>query len=137
MADLGKRLRELREKNNMSIYDVERKTSLHFSTISKYERNERTPSLNKLLELAEAYQVPPGVLLSNEEEILSFLPAELRENARKLMHRTELSELIGLIELLEPEQVKFLVGFLRSMVQQKVPPRPQGKPFKNDFLDRS
>ena len=56
--DLGKRLRELRERRGFSIYEVERRARLHFSTISKYERNERQPSIDVLQELADVYGVP-------------------------------------------------------------------------------
>ncbi len=88
--DLGHRLRQLREKSNMSIYDVERAIGVHFSTVSKYELNKRQPSLEVLKELAGLYQVSLSELIGEEpkeqelsQELISTLTR--REDLRKLL----------------------------------------------------
>jgi len=53
--NLGKRLRRFRTRKGYSIYEVQRRTNYHYTTISKYERNQRQPSLEALRELAACY----------------------------------------------------------------------------------
>lgn len=125
MADLGKKLKDLRKKNKLSIYDVERLTGLHFSTISKYERNERKPSLGVLRELAEVYNVSIGGLLSEQEELLQYLPPHLQEGARLLLERQDLLDLLALAQGLRPAQVQMLTGFLKTVLDNQ--PAPDGQ----------
>ncbi len=117
MTDLGKRLRYLRDKRKMSIYDVEKATGLHFSTISKYERNERRPSLSVLRELAQVYQVPLGTLLAEEGETGEGMPL-FPEEVALLRDREDLRELLDLLSRLPAEQVRKLTEFLRSLVEK-------------------
>lgn len=125
MADLGKKLKDLRKKNKLSIYDVERLTGLHFSTISKYERNERKPSLGVLRELAEVYNVSIGGLLSEQEELLRYLPPHLQEGARLLLERQDLLDLLALAQGLRPAQVQMLTRFLKTVLDNQ--PAPDGQ----------
>lgn len=74
--DLGKRLRELRERRGFSIYEVERRARLHFSTISKYERNERQPSIDVLQELADVYGVPLASIFAEHADLREYLSDE-------------------------------------------------------------
>lgn len=113
MSDLGRTLRRLRKSLRMSIYDVEMRTGLHFSTISKYERNERLPSLQVLKELAGLYGVPLGSLVA--EEGGSDVPPDLLARATAMNTRPELAELFELAEEMSPEQLAVLTTMLRSM----------------------
>jgi len=113
VADLGRTLRRLRKSMRMTIYDVERRTGLHYSTISKYERNERLPSLQVLKELAELYGVPLGSLVA--EDGRAGVSSDLLLRATVLSHRPELVELFELAEELTPEQVNGLAAMLRLM----------------------
>lgn len=74
--DLGKRLRQLRLLRNYSLYDVEREVGLHYSTIAKYERNEREPALDVLRDLAELYRVPVAALVSDMRDFKDILSEE-------------------------------------------------------------
>lgn len=112
MSDLGHILRRLRKSKRMSIYDVEKRTGLHFSSISKYERNERLPSLQVLKELAELYGVPLGSLVT--EETPGEVPPEILARAGVLVDRADLAELFDLLQGLTPEQVAGLRDFLRA-----------------------
>jgi transcriptional regulator with XRE-family HTH domain len=96
---LGERLRRIRQSRNLSLYDVEAKTGLHFSTIGKYERGERTPNLQVLRELAAVYQVSLSELLGEPS----------------VDERPELVELMEAGRALAPEQVERLVAFLHSL----------------------
>lgn len=114
MSDVGQKLRQLRRAKKMSIYDVERATGLHFSTISRYERNERQPSLDTLRELAEIYGASLAELVSDEKrEMTRQLPEELGARARLLMERDDLSCLVGQLESLPPEAIRALSEFVR------------------------
>lgn len=115
MSDLGRKLRQLRQSKNMSIYDVERATGLHFSTISRYERNERQPSLDTLRELAEVYGSSLADLIADEKrEMTRQLPDDLAAKARLLLDREDLSALIGLLQQLPPEAIRNLLEFVRA-----------------------
>lgn len=74
--DLGKRLRQLRLLRNYSLYDVERAVGLHYSTIAKYERNEREPALDVLRDLAALYRVPVAALVSDMRDFKDILSEE-------------------------------------------------------------
>lgn len=115
MSDLGRKLRQLRLAKNMSIYDVERATGLHFSTISRYERNERQPSLETLRELAEIYGASLAELVADEKrEMTRQLPDDLAVKARLLLEREDLAALVGQLQQLPPEAVKGLLDFVRA-----------------------
>ncbi|HEY8552339.1 MAG TPA: helix-turn-helix transcriptional regulator [Thermaerobacter sp.] len=110
--DLGGRLRRIRESRNLSIYEVERRTGLHFSTISKYERNERQPSLDALRELAALYQVPVTAFLADELDLEAVLPPRLAALARQLLDRPALVEACERLAALDDRQILALTEFL-------------------------
>ena len=112
MDDLGRRLRRIRESRNLSIYEVERRTGMHFSTISKYERNERQPSLEVLRELAAVYQVPVTALIADETDLHAVLPPRIAVLARHLLERPELVEACERLVALDRAQVTALVELL-------------------------
>lgn len=121
VSDLGRTLRRLRKSMRMSIYDVERRTGLHFSTISKYERNERLPSLQVLKELAELYGVSLGSLVAEESE--GGLAPDLVARARAIGARPDLADLFDLAEEMTADQVSGLTAMLRSIGSGRRPRR--------------
>ena len=112
MADLGKRLRELRKRKQLSIYDVERHLGIHFSTVSKYERNERRPSLETLRELAALYEVPLGSLLTEAQDLDELLTPDQVRWLTLLEQRPELGRLLDVLAGFSPERVEALLRFL-------------------------
>ncbi|HEY3316377.1 MAG TPA: helix-turn-helix domain-containing protein [Bacillota bacterium] len=114
MTDLGHVLRRLRKSKRMSIYDVEKRTGLHFSSISKYERNERLPSLQVLKELAELYGVPLGNLVF--QETTADIPPESLAAAALLVRRPDLAELFRLLQELSPEQAAGVRNLIRAFL---------------------
>ncbi len=117
-SDLGRRLREMRLRRRLSLYDVEKRTGLHFSTIGKYERNERRPNLDVLRELASVYEVPLGELVSEAEDVAQYLPEDLRRGVRLLADRPDLLRLVRLARELRREQVDRLADFLAGVVRE-------------------
>lgn len=58
LAELGPRLRRLRERRDITLTALAAKTGISKSTLSRLESGQRKPSLELLLPLAEAYHVP-------------------------------------------------------------------------------
>lgn len=114
MSDLGRRLRELRRRKKLSIYDVERKTGIHFSTISKYERNERRPSLEVLRELAALYEVPLASLIGDVSDLKDILTPDQVRWLGILERRPDLGRLLEAAASLSPARVDALVRFLQG-----------------------
>lgn len=95
--DFGYRLRQLRESKNLSQTQVAKRLSLSKTTISGYENNIKTPSLNVLTKLAVFYGVsadyilglenrktlPIDGLTASQEEIMKELLAEFQEGNRR------------------------------------------------------
>ena len=58
LAEVGPRLRKLRERRGLTLTALAAKTGISKSTLSRLENGERKPSLELLLPLAEAYHLP-------------------------------------------------------------------------------
>ncbi len=65
--DIGKRLRELREAKRLSLGDIERRSGLLRSYISRVEGGYTAPSLSALEKFAKALEVEPYQLLFSGE----------------------------------------------------------------------
>lgn len=95
--DFGYRLRELRESKNMTQAQVARRLNLSKTTISGYENNIKTPSLDVLVKLSILYGVSADYILGlenrklllidgltmNQEEIIKILLKEFRDMNKK------------------------------------------------------
>src|SRR4051794_13330444 len=58
LAQVGPRLRRLRERRELTLTAVAASTGISKSTLSRLESGQRKPSLELLLPLAEAYRLP-------------------------------------------------------------------------------
>ena len=63
MYDFGLRLKQLREKHNLSQSQVAKRLGITRAAISSYENNSPLPSVNVLAELALLYRVSTDYLL--------------------------------------------------------------------------
>lgn len=91
--DFGYRLRELRESKNLTQTQVAKRLNLSKTTISGYENNIKTPSLDVLVKLSILYDVSSDYILGlenrkmllldgitqNQVEILEILLREFKE----------------------------------------------------------
>lgn len=118
MPELGDRLRRYRKKAGLSIYDVEKLTGRHFSTISKYERGERRPNIDVLRELAGVYEVLPATLMTGVDDVKDMLPDEVIAAARILETRQDIFDLLPYLDMLDYRQVRALASFLDSLSHQ-------------------
>ncbi len=64
---VGPRLRELRRRRNVTLTDVSERTGISVSTLSRLESGQRKPTLELLLPLAQAHQVPLDELVGAPE----------------------------------------------------------------------
>ncbi|MBC8570757.1 helix-turn-helix domain-containing protein [Zongyangia hominis] len=65
--DFGYRLRALRESKNLTQAQVARRLNLSKTTISGYENNVKTPSLDVLMQLSILYGVSSDYILGLED----------------------------------------------------------------------
>lgn len=65
---LGERLRERREQYHLSQKQAAEQLKISYSVLCNYENGERTPSLNRLIQLARFYQCSTDYLLGFSKE---------------------------------------------------------------------
>ncbi|MEX2356639.1 MAG: helix-turn-helix transcriptional regulator [Thermaerobacterales bacterium] len=123
--NLGKRLRTIRERNRFSLYDVERQVGLHFSTIAKYERNERQPGIDVLRDLAAVYKVPVAALITDLDDLENLIPAEQLARLRLLDERPALADLLRTCAALSDRKVEALLVLLDRPAPESGPGDPR------------
>lgn len=62
--NVGSVLRDLREDSGLTIAQISAKAGVSPSSLLYYETEDRALSLERLFQLADAYEVAPGYLLS-------------------------------------------------------------------------
>src|SRR5215212_8914979 len=65
LAQVGPRLRRLRERRELTLTAVAARTGISKSTLSRLESGQRKPSLELLLPLAETYHLPLDELVGS------------------------------------------------------------------------
>jgi transcriptional regulator with XRE-family HTH domain len=63
MTNLGVRLREARERLELTQEEVAQRSGVHATEVSRIEAGKRDPQVSTLLRLAKAVEVRPGQLL--------------------------------------------------------------------------
>lgn len=113
MSGIGRRLRFMRENRKLSLYDVERMTGFHYSTVGKYERGLRRPSIDVLRELARAYEVSVNDIIGEEDEAGSRRSPVDERWIDLLRVRPELGGLLEAAADLDERRLAHLIHFLR------------------------
>lgn len=67
LAEVGPRLRRVRDERGMTLTELAAATGISKSTLSRLESGQRKPSLELLLPIAEAHQVPLDELVGAPE----------------------------------------------------------------------
>ena len=116
---LGETLHNIRKDKNLSIYDVEKATGIHYSTISRYERDQREPKLQILKELAEYYEVPLAQLVTPADDLVRYLPEELAQVAKILIDREDLLDLVKTLQRLQSDDIQKLTDFCNGLLKTK------------------
>lgn len=68
MNDFGRLISKLRAEHGMTQDDLARELGVSKQTISNYERNKRKPGYEELEAIADAFNVPMGFFLSEQEQ---------------------------------------------------------------------
>lgn len=65
-VDVGKRLKELRERRGISLRELSRLSGLSANTLSMIERGQSSPSVSTIYRLVDALNVPISAVFQNE-----------------------------------------------------------------------
>lgn len=109
---LGKMIKALRLKNDLSLRDLEKKSGVSYSFISSIENDRYQASREKIIAIADAL---PG---SNKDELLllaGFAPEGISESSKTSKpEKEDFEELIG-----HPVHGAFFKGYLDAPEQKK------------------
>lgn len=88
MESISQRLISLRKKYNFSQSDVARQLGVSPALISAYESHERSPSLDRLIALADIFHVSTDYILGrtntkNDDVLISV--GDLSDNQKKII----------------------------------------------------
>ena len=110
--ELGERLRNVRQQQDLSLHDVEERSEgeLKASVVGAYERGERAVSVSRLRALADFYRVPVSTLLPTTGGPAA--PARGRPGERLVVDLTRLDT--GLVEAEEREVIGRYVGAIQA-----------------------
>jgi len=90
LAEVGPRLRRVRDQRGVTLIELSEATGISKSTLSRLESGQRKPSLELLLPIAEAHQVPLDELVGAPEvgdPRVQFLPQD--RNGRVVIPLTQ------------------------------------------------
>lgn len=89
--DLGKRVKQLRVKNDLTLEELASRTELTKSFLSQVERNLTTPSLPTLENIVEVLGVSMGDFFKDEENVqITFTEQDYYEDEKDLVKITYL-----------------------------------------------
>jgi len=92
--EIGRRIKKIREKEHMTLKNVEAKANISATHISEIERGKTSPTIGALLRIAGALGKDPAYFIEDDElEDVSFIALEDRN--RKSLNRAE-----GVVEML-------------------------------------
>jgi Zn-dependent peptidase ImmA (M78 family)/transcriptional regulator with XRE-family HTH domain len=97
-ADVGTRIRQLREALGVQAQDLAARVGLDPSAVSKIETGKRAIKADELIRIAEALNVSPLALLE-DIPMLSSLPVAARRAGSSITHGEAYQRLLGLSEL--------------------------------------
>ena len=80
---MSERLAKLREKNKMTQTDVARALSVSSALIPAYEKNERNPSIDRLVALADIYHTSTDYILGRTAQNSNALLLDISDLSEK------------------------------------------------------
>jgi repressor LexA len=102
MSTFGKRLRVLRQERDLGLKEVASWCGLSLSTISKYEKGERTPNPDVINKIAEKFDVSADYLLGRESPPGNKPPKHLDIPYASVPHITYRIPVLGRVAAGEP-----------------------------------
>ena len=100
MTSVGRRVKEARERLGMSRLQLARLIGTSHSYICKLEADKLSPTVDRLVELAEALQVDPCELIRGERRRDMWARAEQLARAIQALPRDERELVLRLVNLL-------------------------------------
>lgn len=118
MDQIGRRISELRKKQNMTQMGLADKLGISFQAVSNWERGNTMPDIAKLPELAQIFNVTTDDLLGETSGLLrSAAKGELEQYMEK--NPVTMEELVEAAPLLLPNQTE--VGFEKLTKDKPLP----------------
>ena len=128
-TDLGKKIRQARQKAGLSQRELGRKIGLSDKTVSAYELNRATPPISKLKKIAEATNVSLNNLIGVEKikfedqkdiTVLTKEIKDLRRTLKELVEKTKekVTEVFS-IEDFDREKFLKIIQTLGTLKQEK------------------
>ena len=77
MDRIGKHLRELRKKEELSIRALAEKVGISYNTIASYERDKIVPTINNVMKICDYFKVPAEYLIHGKKILTDFNDTEL------------------------------------------------------------
>jgi transcriptional regulator with XRE-family HTH domain len=117
---IGEKLKALREQNNLSQGDIEKRTGLLRCYISRVENNHTVPSVDTLEKIARALEVPLYRIFTDEEHVKKpNLPTEvIRSRAVNSKQDRHLRALGKLLARMSDERRKLLFHMASKMANR-------------------
>jgi transcriptional regulator with XRE-family HTH domain len=85
LSQIGHRLRRVREKKNLSLAELSRRTGISKSTLSRLESGQRKPSLELLLPIVAALAVPLDEIVAAPRIVDPRMPQEPRRTQGRVI----------------------------------------------------
>lgn len=110
---IGKRLRDLRQKKGLTQKALAEMAGVDYTYIGKIERGEQLPSLNVLIRFAGCLSLPLDRFFMDEatRRLVSLAPKDVF----KSMQRENLWELLRLLEGIPEEDISLLTEIVRVL----------------------
>ncbi len=110
--DITERIRELCERDNISIRKLERELGIGNSTIRRWSK--QIPSADTLQKAAQYFGVTVGYLLgdSDDPEVEYYIDPEVAQLAQDLKDRPELRVLFDASRKMSKETIEALIKFI-------------------------
>lgn len=125
--NIGKRIRNLREKKGMSREEFAKRLGLSYWAVSKYENGERNPDAETLNKIADILGVTVDYLLgrnnnhSPHQRIIEAIQddEELLEFWEELSKRDDLKLLFKQVKPLKPESIKTIIRIIKAIEDEE------------------
>lgn len=117
---MNNRLKKLRKEKNMTVRELEEKTKIGFSVISKIELGKSSLNQDYLITLSKFFNVSADYLLglSNERNPVK----ELQTNTKTIINYTPLQQtIINKLLKLNDDDLYMLEGMIDNLLERQAP----------------
>ncbi|HHW03113.1 MAG TPA: helix-turn-helix transcriptional regulator [Thermoanaerobacterales bacterium] len=105
--DIGKKIRQIRQKQNLTQEELGEKANLHYSYIGQMERGDKIPSLKTLNKIAKALNVSLDYIL---EGPIKYSVDSAAENS--------INEFVHILRTRPARQTEMLISICRNIIEE-------------------